>query len=107
MYIALLGRTYDAAGEAAWLNLLGDDPSGNRTHAPILTYQQVIQDFLYSSESLNRLVEGFYQIFLRRLADPAGLSDRLAVVNQGGCFSVIAEGFLSSNEFFNNAAGQG
>jgi Domain of unknown function (DUF4214) len=109
MYIALLGRTFDPGGEAAWLNLLGDDPSGNRTHPPILPnpYQQVIQDFLYSPESLTRLVEGYYQIFLQRLADPVGLSDWLALLNQGGCFSAIAEGFLSSDEFFNNAAAQG
>src|SRR5262249_44710518 len=28
MYLSLLGRTFDAAGEANWLNQLGDDASG-------------------------------------------------------------------------------
>ena len=32
-YEALLGRTFDPAGEANWLNALGDDASGNHRHA--------------------------------------------------------------------------
>jgi MBG domain (YGX type)/Bacterial Ig-like domain (group 3)/Domain of unknown function (DUF4214)/SdrD B-like domain len=106
MYEAVLGRTFDPAGEAAWLNALGDDASGNRTHPPSLTHEQVITDFLYSSESLKRLVEGYYQVFLRRLADPTGLSDWLAVLEQGASFATIAEGFLASGEFFSAAAAQ-
>jgi hypothetical protein len=107
MYIALLGRTFDADGEAYWLNLLGDDQSSNRTHPPALTYKQVIHDFLYSPESLTRLVQGYYQIFLQRLADPLGLNDWLATLQQGASFSTLAEGFLASDEFFTNAAAQG
>jgi hypothetical protein len=107
MYEALLGRSFDPAGEAAWLGQLGDDPTGMRIQPPILTYQQVIHDFLYSQESLKRLVEGYYQIFLGRLADPAGLAAWLALLRRGGAFSTIAEGFVSSDEFFNNAAAEG
>jgi hypothetical protein len=107
MYVALLGRTLDAAGESSWLNALGDDSTGNRTHAPSLSYSQVIHDFLYSHESLTRLAEGYYQIFLNRLADPTGLSNWLASLNQGKTFQTIAEGFLGSREFYNNAAAQG
>jgi hypothetical protein len=107
MYIALLGRTFDAQGEANWLNALGDDASGNPTHAPTLTHQQVITDFLFSPESLTRLVEGYYQVFLRRLADPGGLSGWLGLLQQGGSFLTIGQAFLSSDEFFNNVAAQG
>jgi hypothetical protein len=107
MYEAILGRAFDTTGEANWLNALGDNASGNRTHTPTATYQQVIRDFLYSPESLKRLVEGYYQIFLQRLADPTGLSNWLADLNGGTSFLTIAEGFLTSNEFYAAAAGQG
>jgi len=107
MYQSLLGRTYDAAGEAYWLNALGDDLSGNATHAPSLTHGQVVTDFLYSPESLNRLVEGYYQVVLQRLADPQGLNDWLTALQQGAPFSTIDQEFLSSDEFYSDAAAHG
>jgi hypothetical protein len=107
MYEALLGRSFDKSGEANWLDTLGDDSSGNPTHPPAATHAQVVHDFLYSPESLNRLVEGYYQIFLGRLADPTGLASWLAALGQGQSFLTIGEGFLTSDEFYNNAAGQG
>jgi hypothetical protein len=107
MYLALLGRQFDPQGEANWLSALGDDASGNPTHPPSLTHAQVIIDFLYSNESLNRLVQGYYQVFLHRLADPTGLSAWLAALQQGGSFLAIGQQFLSSNEFYNNAAAEG
>jgi Bacterial Ig-like domain (group 3)/SdrD B-like domain/Domain of unknown function (DUF4214)/Putative Ig domain/CARDB len=107
MYEALLGRTYDPAGEAAWLNLLGDDSSGTATHPASLTHAQVIQDFIYSQESLTRLVEGYYQVFLQRPADATGLSDWLALLGQGQPFSTIGEQFLASDEFYDRAAAEG
>jgi uncharacterized repeat protein (TIGR03803 family) len=107
MYEALLGRTFDAAGETSWLNSLGDNASGTATHTPTLTHVQVINDFLYSSESLNRLVQGYYQIFLQRLADPSGLNSWLSQLNGGASFLIIGQGFLASDEFYNDAAAQG
>ena len=38
MYLSLLGRSFDATGEAYWLNELGDDSSGAPTHAAALTH---------------------------------------------------------------------
>ncbi len=70
MYQSLLGRSFDPAGETAWLNALGDDVSGNPTHAATLTHAQVVHDFLYSEESLERLVEGNYEVFLERPTAP-------------------------------------
>jgi hypothetical protein len=107
MYEALLGRAYDPSGEANWLDSLGDDASGNPTHVATATYARVIEAFLYSPESLNRLVEGYYQIFLQRLADPAGLSHWVADLQQGDSFLTIAEAFLTSGEFYNDAAAEG
>jgi hypothetical protein len=107
MYLSLFGRSIDAAGESNWLNGLGDDTSGNPTHPPSLTHEQVITDFLYSPESLKRLIEGNYQVFLHRLADPLGLSAWLEQLRQGEPFASIGEQFLSSDEFYKAAAAQG
>jgi hypothetical protein len=107
MYLSLLGRSFDAAGEATWLGLLGDDASGNPTHAPTLTHEQVIADFLYSQESETRLVQGYYQVFLQRLPDSAGLNGWLGELQIGASFLTIGQQLLASDEFYNRAAMQG
>jgi phage baseplate assembly protein gpV len=107
MYESILGRTFDAAGEANWLNTLGDDASGNATHTPTLTHEQVITSFLDSQESLTRLVEGFYQVYLQRLADSGGLSNWVAALQNGGSFLSIGQQFLASDEYYNRAAAEG
>jgi hypothetical protein len=107
MYEALLGRSFDAAGEASWLNQLGDDASGRPTHAATLTHEQVITSFLDSVESEARLVEGYYEVFLQRSADPAGLSNWLVLLQRGLPFLSIGQQFLSSDEFYNRAAQHG
>jgi Domain of unknown function (DUF4214) len=107
MYQSLLGRSFDAAGEASWLNQLGDDASGNPTHSATLTHEQVISAFLFSTESLTRLTEGYYEVFLLRPADAAGLNGWLANLQGGAPFLSIAQQFLSSDEFYNRAAQHG
>jgi hypothetical protein len=107
MYQSLLGRPFDASGEAFWLSQLGDDASGNATHPATLTHEQVIADFLYSTESQQRLTEGYYEVFLLRPADAAGLNGWVGALQQGAPFSIIGEQFLASNEFYNRAALQG
>jgi hypothetical protein len=107
MYQSLLGRSFDTAGEANWLNQLGDDPSGNLTRPASLTHEQVITDFLYSQESLTRVTEGYYQVFLQRAADSGGLNSWVAQLQQGGSFLTIGQQFLSSDEFFQRAGQQG
>jgi hypothetical protein len=98
MYIALLGRNFDSAGEASWLSQLS---TGSQTH------QQVITDFLYSTESLSRLTEGYYEVYLQRQADPGGLSGWVANLQQGTPFLTTGQLFLSSDEFYNRAAANG
>jgi hypothetical protein len=106
MYQSLLGRSFDASGEADWLKALGDDAAGNPTHAATLTHALIVNDFLYSEESLNRLVEGYYEVFLKRPADsePNFWVTRL---QQGAPFMTIAQEFMASDEFFNKAAANG
>ena len=104
---SLLGRTFDTAGEANWLSQLGDDTSGNPTHSATLTHEQVITDFLYSTESETRLTEGYYEDYLQRPADAAGLNGWVAQLQQGVPFLTIGQQFLSSDEFYDQAAGRG
>jgi hypothetical protein len=108
MYAAILGRPADPSGEVYWLAQLGDDSSGNPTGQPgPLTHQQVITDILYSTESLTRLIQGNYQIFLGRTSDTQGFNSWLNALQHGNPFAAVAEGFLASNEFYNAAAGNG
>jgi hypothetical protein len=107
MYRSLLGRPFDSAGEASWLSQLGDDTSGKPTHPAVLTHEQVILDFLYSKESLTRLIAGYYQVFLQRLADSGGLNSWLGQLKQGLPFLTIGQEFLASDEFYNRAAAAG
>jgi hypothetical protein len=107
MYESLLGRSFDAAGEALWLGQLGEDSSGNPNHPPTISHEQVITDFLYSAESETRLTEGYYKVFLKRPADPAGLSSWLTQLQQGAPFLTIGQEFLASDEYFIRAAREG
>ncbi len=104
MYLSLLGRAFDPAGEANWLNALGDDAAGNASHPATLTHAQVINDFLFSQESLNRLVEGYYEVFLQRPADPGGLQNWVTQLQAGLPFLTIGQNFIASDEFYNKAA---
>ena len=104
MYQSLLGRSFDPTGEADFFSALGDDPSGNPTHPATLTHAQVINDFLFSSESLSRLVEGYYEVFLQRQADTGGLKGFVTQLQGGLPFLTIGQEFVSSDEFYNKAA---
>ena len=72
-----------------------------------MTHEQVITSFLYSQESLTRLTEGYYEVFLQRPADAAGLNGWLGALQQGAPFLSIGQQFVSSDEFYNRAAQQG
>ena len=69
--------------------------------------EQVVTDFLYSTESETRLTEGYYEVFLQRPADAAGLNGWVAQLQQGARFLTIGQQFLASDEFYNRAAQQG
>ena len=103
MYNSLLGRQADPVGEAFWLSQLGDDPAGNPVKPPSLTHAQVIADFIYSTESFDRLVQGSYAVLLQRLVDVDGLNSWINQLQQGVTFATISEELVASSEFFNNA----
>jgi hypothetical protein len=107
MYKSLLGRIQDPNGEAFWLSQLGDNTAGNPVQTPSQTHAQVVTDFLYSTESLERLVEGYYAVFLQRQADPQGLNFWVAELQQGLPFLTIGQEFVASDEFYARAAAHG
>jgi RHS repeat-associated protein len=86
MYLSLLGRPFDAAGEAFWLGQLGDNASGKRVRSATLTHEQMILDFLFSRESLTRLTEGYYLVSLQRQADGRDFNSWLGRLSGGGTF---------------------
>jgi hypothetical protein len=72
-----------------------------------LTYAQVVQDILFSTESMTRLIEGDYILLLQRTADPYGFNAWLQLLQPGTHFASNAEAIMASPEFFNNAAMSG
>ena len=92
LYQSVLGRAFDASGEAFWLGSLANHQ---------LTHDQVVQDFLFSTESLTRLVTGYYSIYLNReTVDASGLQFWIGQLTSGLPFVSIGERFLASDEFF-------
>lgn len=70
-------------------------------------FLQVITAFLDSTESLTRLTEGYYEVFLQRPADTAGLNGWVDNLQKRASFLSIAQQFVSSDEFYNRAAQHG
>jgi hypothetical protein len=91
LYAQILGRSPDVAGEMAWLQLLENG----------LSRQQVVADFLTSTEAVQRFIEADYLQFLARPADNSGLAfwSNLFVNGQASLES-IGEAIVASDEFF-------
>ena len=75
------------------------------TYTPTMTHAQVINAFLFSPESLDRLVEGYYEVFLQRPADSPGLKAWVATAASGSTVLDHRTGIHRFPEFFNKAAG--
>jgi hypothetical protein len=91
LYQSVLGRAFDATGEAFWLGALANHQ---------LTHDQVVRSFLYSPESLTRLVDGYYSVYLNRAVDTSGEAFWVASLQSGLPFAGIGQMFLASDEFF-------
>ncbi len=100
LYRGILAREPDARGLAAWAGVLR---RGARRSA-------VVDAFLHGDESNRLLANGFYNVFLQRGADPAGLAGALARLWAGTTTRQLAISFLASQEYLAAAAaaaGQG
>jgi hypothetical protein len=71
-----------------------------------LPRNDVVQGFLFSTESLTRLVDSYYSAFLNRPAEPSGMALWLgAVQNHLLDFGQAAQGILASEENFHAGLG--
>jgi Aspartyl protease/SdrD B-like domain/Domain of unknown function (DUF4214) len=94
LYLDVLGRQADSAGEAAWEQLL----AGGMSRA------QVASDFLTSTEYYQRLVEALYASLLNRPADAAGEQAWVTLLQENAvALDGAAEAFLNSPEYLSAA----
>jgi V8-like Glu-specific endopeptidase len=97
LYTTVLGRPSDAAGRAFWVGQLD---SGR------LTRPQVVQSFVRSGESYDRIVRAFYRAYLRRDASTEDVARwRDAILAGAYTPASAAWVFLSCPEFQAGAAG--
>jgi uncharacterized protein YkwD len=92
LYNDLLGRSYTGQEGDAWIQLAA---GGNLA--------LVAGSILASPESDQRIISNEYQTYLRRSADPAGLSAFVALLQTGTARHFGIENFLDSTEYFTGA----
>src|SRR5262249_50776797 len=73
LYNDILGREPEAAGQAAWLQALQQGASRD----------SVVNGFLFSTESITRLVNSYYSAYLDRSAEAPGLAFWTSAVQTG------------------------
>ena len=97
-YQVILERSADEEGLSAWANALATGQANA---------SQIIDGFVNSQEFLNRnltsdqQVEVLYQAMLGRGADAEGKAAWVAVLDKGGSFAAVINGFCGSIEFTN------
>ena len=92
MYYALLSRQADAAGFNGWVNALNGGQSRGT----------VVNAFLRSEEGLNRVIDGLFQVYLKRYGTSGDLGAFRTYLNTN-TFGQAATLMLASAEFFTNA----
>lgn len=90
MYLDILGRAADPAGQANWIQFLA--AGGSR--------RQVAFGFATSAERESQHIERNYEQYLGRSADAAGLQYWLHAFLQGKTNEDLITGFLASDEYF-------
>jgi len=95
-YQDALGRSVDAAGQAAW----------DQAFAAGVTRAQVATAIFASDEYRQHLVESMYEHFLDRSSDPGGLAAWTGQLKLGGTTFELIAGMTdtTSQEFFNKTA---
>lgn len=91
LYLDVLGRPVDSAGEAYWVQQLN-------SHA--LTFNQLAASILYSTEGREHLVSGIYQNVLGRSASSNDLAYWANQLANGTRDEAIIDLFVGSTEYF-------
>jgi hypothetical protein len=99
LYRDVLRREPDPGGLAGWTGLL-DSGKGQDSKAQQDMRALVAQGFVNSVEYHMDVVQGFYNNFLHRAADSAGLNAWTNFLAQGGTQRQLEAQFLSSDEYF-------
>jgi hypothetical protein len=89
LYETLLDRIADS-GAAGWVSMLN---GGARPSAVVLGIES-------SAEYRTAEVDGLYETYLHRMADPSGLQNGLNLLNAGGTVEQLAEFLIGSPEYF-------
>ena len=93
LYRLILGRDADAGGLAFWLNTLSSTGTSLQDRLGI-----VEQGFWNSSENRTREVNGYYETYLGRKADPQGLGFWIAQLQSGEDETAVVAYFLLQQE---------
>jgi hypothetical protein len=93
LYADALGRGVDGSGAASWGGFLANGVSRNAVALGILS----------SVEYHTNLVESYYEMFLRRSADPGGLAVYVNLLQHGSTDQQIISFILGSPEYFSRA----
>jgi hypothetical protein len=96
LYQDLLQRPPDAPALTGWSGQLD---------LGLLTHTQVAQAILNTDEYRTLVVQGLYQTYLGRSADPDGLHDLVHFLRSGGTREQVIAGLVSSPEYFARAGG--
>jgi sugar lactone lactonase YvrE len=96
LYLDLLHRQPDSGGLAFFTQGLD---------AGTTTRDGVVQAILHSSEYEGDVVQGLYQQYLGRAADPAGLAAFTGMLRNGSTVEQVAALLAGSSEFFQNRGG--
>ncbi len=95
MYYAVLGRQAEASGFNSWKFQLD---SGT------LSREQVVNGFLRSGEGIGRVVQSYFQSYLKHPADPSGSGFFTNLIVAGNTFGSVAAKILASDDFYFNRA---
>jgi uncharacterized delta-60 repeat protein len=96
LYLDLLERSPDGGGLMNFTTAL---------NTARLTRMQFVQVITSSAEYRTLEVQGFYGRFFGRPADPAGLTNWVNFLNQGGTAEQLEALFIGSVEYFNGRGG--
>ncbi len=93
LYRLILGRDADAGGLGYWLNIMSSAGTSQRER------QQIVQQgFWNSPENRQREVNGYYETYLGRKADPQGLAFWIDQLQNGEDETAVVAYFLLQQE---------
>lgn len=96
LYLEVLGRTADPAGESYWINQVMGAGQG-----PV----DIARSLLASDEYRQNFVESLYWQYLNRGGDPAGVASWVNAMGDGMTDETVRLAFLGSPEFWSNSGG--